>query len=145
MRIIFILMFAIFLSAQAFGRTKTDHTYRSEKIKYTFKGPNCKLTDVFEIGPHWLLKYRNQSSGHFAIVVYSEEGKYIDLAANLTHHCLVDIEQYTKGGKYYLDVKAKGNWTIKIIEMELRDGKRVKTHHEYLKEGWEKKKRSPHG
>ena len=116
---------------------------RTEEVMYIFSGPNDKVTEVFEVSLGWLIKWRNQSDRHFSIWVYSENGDRIALAANETE-IGTGIEKYAKGGRFYLEVTSKGNWDVKIIEMELVDGKQVKMHHEYIEEGWEEKRRSLH-
>jgi len=115
---------------------------RTEEIVYTFSGTHGKVTEVFEVSPYWLIKYRNQTNGYFTIKLYSESGKYIDLVTNSTE--LEFGVEYKNGGRYYLEVESKGNWDVKVIEIELVDGRRTKTHHEYIKEGWEEKRPLPH-
>jgi len=142
MRILLFVVVIMFFFSVA-GIAEEDTSYRSEAVMYTFSGPHDKVTEVFEIAPYWLLKYRNVSNGHFAIWVSNEKRKHINLAANCSEH-KVGIAQFKHGGRYYLEVTANGNWDIKIIEKELEDDQPTKTHHEYMKEPWEEAYDSPH-
>ncbi len=94
--------------------------YAKDKIIVKFKGPNNKTTPVFKIKPDWQIKYNTvEPDRHFSIVVHDEYGKYIGLAANAIGP-KKGLYYQEKGGTYYLDVTADGNWYIDIIQIKKR-------------------------
>ena len=110
---------------------------RQEKIIQTFLGPHNKITDLFEVGDSWVLWYVTKTDRHFTIKVYDDNGKYFGRAASC-RNIESGIEFYKKGGNYFLKVESKGNWEVKIVEMELKNGKMVKTPYSYIKSGGKK-------
>ena len=120
--ILFIFMLFAGISAidsYGFCTVKKKGDARKELV-VKFTGPHNKMTDVFKVKPGWQLKYHAlEPDRHFSIWVHDEYGKRIDLAAN-------DIgpkegKYYQeKGGAYYLDVEAEGNWNVEIIQIKKR-------------------------
>lgn len=108
---------------------------RPEKIIQTFKGPFDKTTELFEVKHSWLLWYHTKSDWNFTVEVYDDNGKYIDLAANTYTVNKRGVGFYKKGGKYYLEIESEGNWDVRIIEMEIEDGKTAKSPSSYIKNG----------
>jgi len=139
--------------------TGSQSEYRSEAVMYTFTGPGGRVTEHFDVDKYWLVKWRNQGgssqnwyrksrvrhyvSRYFGVKVYDEDGKFIELAANTTDH-EVGVTMIKTGGRFYLDIESKGNWDVRIIEMELQNDTPLKTYHEYLMEPWEVVSPSPH-
>jgi len=142
--VLFVMAFVFIVGAYCNTPLQAEETsYRSEAVMYTFTGPHDKITELFDVAPYWMLKYRNTSSKHFAIWINNEEGEHVELAANCSKP-EIGIEAMEKGGRYYLEVISKGNWDVKIIEKELEGGKPTMTHYEYLKEPWEGGYVGPH-
>lgn len=85
-----------------------------------FKGPHNKMTDVFKVKPSWQIRYHAlEPDRHFAIWVHDEHGKRIELAVNEIGPKEGKYYQ-EKGGIYYLDVEAEGNWTVEVIQIKKR-------------------------
>jgi hypothetical protein len=69
-------------------------------------------TVLHYVGPPGIIRIDNRSSGHFAVVSYSNRGGYLDLMTNAIRPT---FETYALPPDVYLEVTADGPWTIDVV------------------------------
>jgi len=93
------------------SETKSDDT---SIINLT--GSGKKSTRPFKVEGPWELNWDAQG-GYFAVVIYKANGSRVKLAAYRRGPGKGSSYQ-PQGGHYYLDIKASGNWQVKVIEVK---------------------------
>ena len=131
---VILFIFVLFISTPAISLHGFCNVPRKGDVKgnlvVIFNGPHNKTTPVFKVKPHWQIRYHTlEPDRHFSIVVHDEYGKYISLAANEIGP-KEGLYYQEKGGTYYLDVTADGNWRAEIIQLKIK--KKKKTEFEKL-------------
>ena len=84
----------------------------------TVSGSGQQASEYFELEQGLsIFKINSNGNGHFSMVLYGDDGEYIDLLVNeigsFDGSKLVSIE---KAGKYLLDVSADGSWQAYITQ-----------------------------
>ncbi|MCK5149801.1 hypothetical protein KAJ87_02655 [Candidatus Pacearchaeota archaeon] len=84
----------------------------------TISGSGQQASEYFELEQGLsIFKLNSNGNGHFSMVLYDDEGEYIDLLVNevgsFDGSKLVAID---KSGKYLLDVSADGSWQAHITQ-----------------------------
>jgi hypothetical protein len=89
---------------------------------FTTQGTGSKNTATFVIPPQakqWVISWKTQperTSGHFSIVVHREDGRYVDLVANVSGAS--EDESVMRGaGAYYLEISALQPYSISVHAM----------------------------
>ena len=127
---VILFIFVLFISTPAISLHGFCNVPRKGDVKgnlvVIFNGPHNKTTPVFKVKPHWQIRYHTlEPDRHFSIVVHDEYGKYISLAANEIGP-KEGLYYQEKGGTYYLDVTADGNWRAEIIQLPKKRIKKLK-------------------
>jgi len=81
-----------------------------------FSGSGGKNTRPFQPNGSWEIQW-NAKGDIFQLYLYSSDGNLIGVPANQMG-AGVGSSYQPKGGKYYLQVNAMGDWTIKIVRVE---------------------------
>ncbi|SDL53460.1 hypothetical protein [Halarsenatibacter silvermanii] len=77
-----------------------------------YRGDDDQVTDIYELESPWEVRW--ESRGRiFRLYVYDEEGDRIDAAAN-TSRGGEGIYTGNESGKYYLEIRATGDWRLEI-------------------------------
>jgi hypothetical protein len=89
---------------------------KSEENIETFSGSGGKNTRPFTVPSGWEIQW-DAKGDIFQLYLYSADGTMIGVPANQQGVGKGNSYQ-AKGGKYYLQVNAMGNWTIKIVKVK---------------------------
>lgn len=89
--------------------------YAQENIVKTFSGSGGKNTRPFSVNKGWEIQW-DAKGDIFQLYLYNADGDMIGVPANQQGSGQGSSYQ-PKGGKYYLQVNAIGNWTIKIVQI----------------------------
>lgn len=94
----------LFLSTSVFADTVIE----------TFSGSGGKNTRPFKVGPGWEIQW-DASGDIFQLYLYTADGSLEGVPANQQGSGEGSSYQ-AKGGSYYLQVNAIGDWQIKIVQ-----------------------------
>jgi hypothetical protein len=84
----------------------------------SYSGSGAQNTRPFTVDGPWEVHW-NAAAGIFQIYLYNLRGELIDVAANQMGSGAGSSFQ-PKGGTYYLQVNATGNWKIKIVPYQVK-------------------------
>ena len=107
-RIILILAIGLFFCG--YQLTFADTTVK------VFSGSNAHTTRPFYVNNKWEIKWDAQGD-LFQIFLYNANGTLVGLPANQIDSGTGSSYQ-PKGGNYYIQVNALGQWKIKIIQIK---------------------------
>jgi hypothetical protein len=80
----------------------------------TFSGLVQKKTESFTIkGREWRISWETKGSGHFGLFVHGEDGRPLDLVANIIGSGS-ETTIMRGAGTYYLDITTSQPYTIKV-------------------------------
>ena len=102
------------LSASPNAKGAKEINSSKNKVVATFTGNGAKNTRPFQVSSGWDIRW-NAQGDIFQLYLYSASGNLIGVSANQSGPGTGSSYQ-AKGGKYYLQVNALGDWTIEIVD-----------------------------
>ena len=92
------------------------NTFAQDTLVQTFSGSGGKNTRPFSVSDGWEIQW-DARGGIFQLYLYRGDGEIEGVPAN-QQGAGKGASYQAKGGQYYLQVNAIGNWTIKIVQTE---------------------------
>lgn len=82
---------------------------------YSWSGRGVTSTRPFKVSDRWELQW-NTDGDFFAVYLKSAEGELLDVLANQVGKGSGSAF-YPKGGEYYLQINAMGNWKVRVVNV----------------------------
>lgn len=97
---------------------RTSYQDMDESIITEYSGSGPLKTRPFTVGGPWEIQWNLESSDDMAMInisIFNEDGFPVDTALQM--QAGKSSSYQSKGGTYYLDITALGNWEVKVVRV----------------------------